>query len=179
MFFKKGLRDSSLICKLTMKNPRTSEEMFAITNKYALAKEAILDTREQKKKKESSHSNQPRSSKDHDKKRKANRFVANVERSHRNKEYQPMSGEFEGFLDRICIFHPKGKHKTWDCDQLQGFTDEVLKIAKKAGQEKKPKDPKGGLPEAHKEVNYIYCEPDSYDSLHRRSWRSQPPPPST
>jgi hypothetical protein len=30
MFFKKGVRDSSLICKLTMKNPRTSEEMLAI-----------------------------------------------------------------------------------------------------------------------------------------------------
>jgi hypothetical protein len=25
MFFKKGLKDPSLICKLTMKNPRTSE----------------------------------------------------------------------------------------------------------------------------------------------------------
>jgi hypothetical protein len=46
MFFKKGLRDSSLIRKLTMKNPRTSEEMLAIANKYALAKEATLDTRE-------------------------------------------------------------------------------------------------------------------------------------
>jgi hypothetical protein len=37
MFFKKGLRDSSLIRKLAMKNPRTSEEMFSIANKYALA----------------------------------------------------------------------------------------------------------------------------------------------
>jgi hypothetical protein len=46
MFFKKGLRDSSLIRKLTMKNPRTSEEVLAIANKYALAKEATLDTRE-------------------------------------------------------------------------------------------------------------------------------------
>jgi hypothetical protein len=36
IFFKKGLIDSSLIHKLTMKNPRMSEEMFAITNKYAL-----------------------------------------------------------------------------------------------------------------------------------------------
>jgi hypothetical protein len=35
--FKKGLRDSSLICKLTIKNPRMSEEMFTIANKYALA----------------------------------------------------------------------------------------------------------------------------------------------
>jgi hypothetical protein len=34
MFFKKGLRDSSLIRKLTMKNPRMSEQMLAITNKY-------------------------------------------------------------------------------------------------------------------------------------------------
>jgi hypothetical protein len=48
MFFKKGLRDSCLIHKLTMKNPRTSEQMLAITNKYALSKEVILDTREQK-----------------------------------------------------------------------------------------------------------------------------------
>jgi hypothetical protein len=29
MFFRKGLRDPSLIRKLTMKNPRTSEAMFA------------------------------------------------------------------------------------------------------------------------------------------------------
>jgi hypothetical protein len=34
MFFKKGLTDLSLIRKLTTKNPRTSEEMLAITNKY-------------------------------------------------------------------------------------------------------------------------------------------------
>jgi hypothetical protein len=44
MFFKKGLRDSSVICKLAMKNPRTSEEMLAIANKYALAEEVTLDT---------------------------------------------------------------------------------------------------------------------------------------
>jgi hypothetical protein len=36
MFFKKGLKDSSLIYKLTMKNPRISEEMLAIANKYVL-----------------------------------------------------------------------------------------------------------------------------------------------
>jgi hypothetical protein len=51
MFFKKGLRDPSLICKLAMKNPRTSEAMFAIANMYALDKEVTLDTREQKKEK--------------------------------------------------------------------------------------------------------------------------------
>jgi hypothetical protein len=49
MFFKTGLRDSSLIRKLTMKNPRVLEHMFSITNKYALAEEVALDTREQKK----------------------------------------------------------------------------------------------------------------------------------
>jgi hypothetical protein len=47
----------------------------------------------------------------------------------------------------------QGKHRTRDYDRLQGFTNEVLKMAKKANQEKKPKDPKGDFPEAHKEVN--------------------------
>jgi hypothetical protein len=51
MFFKKGLRDPSLIRKLTMKNPRTSEAMISIAHKYALAEEATLDTKEQKKEK--------------------------------------------------------------------------------------------------------------------------------
>jgi hypothetical protein len=55
MFFKKGLRDPALIWKLTMKNPRMSEAMFAIANRYAPAKEATLDTREQKKEKDLGH----------------------------------------------------------------------------------------------------------------------------
>jgi hypothetical protein len=99
MFFKKVLKDSSLMHKLAMKNPRTYEEMLAITNKYVMAKEAILDTREQKKDKELGYSDQPSCSKSHDKKRKADSSVNNVERSCRNKEYQPRPGEFEGFLD--------------------------------------------------------------------------------
>jgi hypothetical protein len=45
-FFKKGLRDSFLTCKLAMKNPKMYAEMLAIANKYALAEEATLDTRE-------------------------------------------------------------------------------------------------------------------------------------
>jgi hypothetical protein len=68
MFFKKGLREPSLIRKLAMKNPRISEETFYITNRYALVKEATLNNREQKK--ESGHTDQPSSSKSHDKKRK-------------------------------------------------------------------------------------------------------------
>jgi hypothetical protein len=52
MFFKKGLRDPSLVRKLAMKNPRTSEAMFAIANKDALAENVTLDTREQKKEKD-------------------------------------------------------------------------------------------------------------------------------
>jgi hypothetical protein len=39
---------------------------------------------------------------------------------------------------------------------LQIFEDEVLKMAKKADQEKKPEDPKGDLSKAYKVVNYIY-----------------------
>jgi hypothetical protein len=77
MFFKKGLRDSSLIRKLTMKNPRTSEQMLAIANKYALAEEVTLDTREQKK--ESGYTDQPSSSKGHDKNKKADHSINAVE----------------------------------------------------------------------------------------------------
>jgi hypothetical protein len=73
---KKGLRDSSLIRKLTMRNPRMSEEMLAIKNEYALDEEATLDTRQQKKEKESGHN----------KKRKADHSVNNVEQPHCNKE---------------------------------------------------------------------------------------------
>jgi hypothetical protein len=82
-----------------------SEQMFSITNRYVLAKEATLDTREQKKK--SGHPDQPSSSKGHNNKRKSDRSVNTVERPCRHKEYRPRSGEFEGFLDRICLFHPR------------------------------------------------------------------------
>jgi hypothetical protein len=107
MFFKKGLRNPSLICKLIMKNPRTSEAMFTIANKYDLAEEATLDTREQEKEKDLGHVDQPSSSKGHDKKWEADRSVNAVEQSRCNKEYRPRRGEFVGFLDRICIFHPR------------------------------------------------------------------------
>jgi hypothetical protein len=50
MFFKKGLSDSSLTCKLAMKNPRTSEEILVIANKYALAEEAALNTKSRRRK---------------------------------------------------------------------------------------------------------------------------------
>jgi hypothetical protein len=78
MFFKKGLRDPSLIRKLTMKNRRTLEAMFTIANKYTLAEEVTLDTREQKKK-ELGHMDQPSSSNGHDKKRKADCSINEVE----------------------------------------------------------------------------------------------------
>jgi hypothetical protein len=55
MFFKKGLRDPTLIRKLVMKNSRTSEAMFTMANKYALAEETTLDTRQQKKEKDPGH----------------------------------------------------------------------------------------------------------------------------
>jgi hypothetical protein len=44
----------------------------------------------------------------------------------------------------------------------------VLKLAKKVDQERNPKDPKGDFPEAHKEVNYIYGRPDSYESRRKQ-----------
>jgi hypothetical protein len=143
-----------------MKNPKMSEQMFSITNRYALVEEVTLDTREQKK--DSGHPDQPTSSKGHDNKKKLDRSVIMVEWPHRHENW-PRPDELDGFLDRICIFHPQGKHKTWDCDWLQGFVDEVPKTVKPANQEKKPEDSKGDFPEAHKEVNYIFGGPNSYE----------------
>jgi hypothetical protein len=107
IFFKKGLRDLSLIRKLGMKNPRMSEAMLAITYKYALAKEVTLDTREQKKEKDPGHTDQRSTTKGHDKQRKADHSINMVEWPRHNKEYRPRLSEFEGFLDRICIFNPR------------------------------------------------------------------------
>jgi hypothetical protein len=85
-------------------------------------------------------------------------------------------------------FPPKGKHKTRDYNQLQGFVDVVLKIAKVADQEKKPEEPKGDFLEAHKEVNYIYGGLESYESRKKQKLTTQeamavspatPAPPST
>jgi tRNA G10 N-methylase Trm11 len=78
-------------------------------------------------------------------------------------ESWPRLGEYEGFLDGICIFHLQGKCKTQDCNKLQGFTDEVLKSSKKAKQEKK-EDPKSDFPEARKEINNIFDNLDSYEN---------------
>jgi hypothetical protein len=147
--------------------------MFAIAIKYALAEEATLNSREQKKEKDSGHADQPSSSKGHDKKRKANCSVTTVEWPQRNKEYWPRPSEFKGFLDHICIFHPQGKYKTWNYDRHQGFTDEVLKMAKGADQGKKLKEPKGDILKAHKEVNYIYGGPDSYESRRKQKLTAQ------
>jgi hypothetical protein len=44
----------------------------------------------------------------------------------------------------------------------------VLKTAKGVDQEKKPEKPKGDFPKAHKEVNYIYDGPDSYESRRKQ-----------
>jgi hypothetical protein len=79
MFFKKGLKDSALTHKLAMKNHRSSEGMLAIANKYTLAEEATLETRESKKDKKLSHLERPGTSKSNDKKRKPDRSAANVE----------------------------------------------------------------------------------------------------
>jgi hypothetical protein len=41
-------------------------------------------------------------------------------------------------------------------------------MAKVADMEKKPKEPKGEFPKAHKEVNYIYGGPESYESRRKQ-----------
>jgi hypothetical protein len=100
--------------------------MLVIANKYTLFEEVTLDNREAKEDKKLSQSDQPDISKSNNKKRKHDRFVANVERSRHNRtKYRPWPREFEGLLYEMCIFHPQGKHKTRGCNRLQGFADEV------------------------------------------------------
>jgi hypothetical protein len=119
MFFKKGLKDSTLICNLAMKNSKTSEDMPTIANTYAPVEEETFETRERKKDKKPSHSDQPGTSTSNDKKRKPDCSVANVEWSRHNRtEYRPQLDECKGFLDGICIFQHQGKHKTRDCNKL-------------------------------------------------------------
>jgi hypothetical protein len=159
--------------------------MLTITNKYALAEEATIDTRDQKKDKEPRHSDQPSTSMNNDKKRKSDLCMANVERPHCNKEYQPQLGEFEGLLDRICIFHPQGKHKTRDYDRLQGFADEVLKMAKKPIMKRSRKKQKATSPSLTRRSTTSMVDPTPMNQKGRkssppeRSWRCHPPPPST
>jgi hypothetical protein len=55
-------------------------------------------------------------------------------------------------------------------------------MAKKADQEKKPDDPKGNFPKAHKEVNYIYGGPGSYESRWKQkltAWEVMSASPTT
>jgi hypothetical protein len=64
----------------------------------------------------------------------------------------------------VCFSHSDGPWQIESYDdqiglQRQGFTDDVLKTAKGADQEKKFEEPKCDFPEAHKEVNYIYGGP--------------------
>jgi hypothetical protein len=85
MFFRKGLRDSSLIRKLAMKNPKTSEEMIVIANNYTPAEEATLynrdSNRDPKKVKEKGQLDRPSTSKSNNKKRKSDHSVNNVQGS--------------------------------------------------------------------------------------------------
>jgi hypothetical protein len=46
-------------------------------------------------------------------------------------------------------------------------------MAKLADQEKKPEDPKGNFPEAHKEVNYIFGGLDSYEPKRKQKLTAQ------
>jgi hypothetical protein len=70
----------NIIRKLAMKNPWRLEALFTIANRYALFEEVTLDTREQKKEKDSGHADHPSLSRGHDKNGKAYHSVNAVER---------------------------------------------------------------------------------------------------
>jgi hypothetical protein len=104
-------------------DPRTPEEMLAITNKYALEEEVTLDNRDTKKDKVLCKSDLPDTSKNTDKKRKPYCSMAKIEwLRHNSTEYRPWPGEFEGSLDMIFIFYPRKNIRLGtmtDCKGLQ------------------------------------------------------------
>jgi hypothetical protein len=183
MFFKKGLMDSSLIRKLTMKNPRTLEQMFSSANRYALAEEATLDTREQKK--ESSHMDQPSSSKGHDKERKLDHSINAVEWPHRHTEYRPWPSEFEGFLDCICIFSPRESTRPETATDSKVLQMRFSRQPSRPIERKSLRIPRVTSPRLIKRSTTFFVAPIqisprvSKNSQPGRSWRSNPPPLST
>jgi hypothetical protein len=46
-------------------------------------------------------------------------------------------------------------------------------MARTADPEKKPEEPKGNFPDAHKEVNYTYGGPNSYESRWKQKLTAQ------
>jgi hypothetical protein len=118
----------------------------------------------------------------HDKKTKVDHFIIAMERPQHHKEYQPRLGEFNSFLDRIYIFHPQGKHKTQDCDRLQGFADEVLKMAKASIKRQSLRIPWVTSPKliSRSTISKVAAshtsQGGSRNSQPGRSWQSHPPP---
>jgi hypothetical protein len=139
-----------------------------IANKYALAEEVTLDNKDTKKDKELSQSDQPNTYKNNDKKRKLNWCVANVEQQcHNSTMYRPRLGEFKGFLDRICIFHPRENTRLETMTRNKGLRWSP-QVDQKGWERQEARRSEGDLPEVHKEVNYIYGGPDSYESRRKQ-----------
>jgi hypothetical protein len=86
-------------------------------------------------------------------------------------------------LDHICIFQSQGKHKTWDCDQLQGFANVVFKMTKRPIKRKGPKNRRAIFPKhiRRSDMSMEVLTPmslgGSRNSQPGRSWWSHPPPP--
>jgi hypothetical protein len=148
MFFKKGLRDPALICKLAMKNPRISEAMFAITKKYALAKRrpSTLGNRRRRRTQATWTSlARPRAMT-----RRGKQIVLSTQWNDHDVTRSTGPGQVNLMASWIASPFSTPREST----RPETVTD----------QKKKPKEPKGDFPEAHKEVNHIYVGPNSYES---------------
>jgi hypothetical protein len=182
MFFMKGLRYSSLIQKLTMKNPGMSEQMFSITNRYALAEEATLNTREQKK--ESGHPDQPSSSKGHDKKRKLDRSVNVVERSRHHKD-QPKPVNLKASWITFAFSTPRESTRPKTVSDSKVLQMRFSRRPSRPIMRRSLRIPRVTSPR-HTRLPTIFLVAlthmrprGSKNSQSGRSWRSVSPPPST
>jgi len=168
MYFKKRLKDPEFFRKLARKDVRTCEELFFIANQYALAEEAVLKTRKNRRDRKTSHHEKHESSRTQDKKKKSDCEVMNIERPRSPKPVHGINPtECADFLERKSVIHPQGNHKMKDCFKLDSLAEELLN-AKKGSSSKKPEDHGGAFQKANREVNYIFGGLAVYESKRKQ-----------
>src|SRR6266540_234437 len=122
--FRKGVKDSDLLKKLSRRQLETVKDLFDMADRYASQEEAMAtehdDWPRQNQKKDTAES-----SKQKDRKRKGDDMVAAAERSRPPRA--PRTDDFDKVIESSCPFHPKGKHLAKDYFTLKAYVEKNSK----------------------------------------------------
>lgn len=110
----------------------TAKECFEIADEHA-AGESCVDNvqskgKEHKDKKNMNHQKGEPSDTGGRRKRKADNFVAAVDRSRKSGNFNQQS--IDRLFDNPRIWHPNSSHKTKGCYSLKGFANRALEVGK-------------------------------------------------